>query len=86
MDIYIQAQLLLAALHITCNVLKIGGTFVAKIFRGKDNDILTNQLLMLFEDVVVVKPSSSRNSSLGKFNPVLSCSIAVVKKISKIRG
>lgn len=65
MDIYIQAQLLLAALHITCNVLKEKGTFVAKIFRGKDNDLLTNQLLTLFDDVVVVKPSSSRNSSIG---------------------
>lgn len=67
MDIYIQAQLLLAALHITCNVLKAGGTFVAKIFRGKDNDLLTNQLLTLFAEVVVVKPRSSRISSIGKF-------------------
>jgi tRNA (cytidine32/guanosine34-2'-O)-methyltransferase len=65
-DIYIQAQLLLGALHITCNVLKPGGTFVAKIFRAKDCDLLTNQLLMLFEDVVTVKPTSSRASSIGK--------------------
>lgn len=67
MDIYIQAQLLLAALHITCNVLKNKGTFVAKIFRGKDNDLLTSQLLTLFRNVMVVKPQSSRNSSIGKF-------------------
>lgn len=67
MDIYIQAQLLLGALHITCNVLKPGGTFVAKIFRGKDNDLLTNQLLSLFKEVHVVKPSSSRNSSIEAF-------------------
>ncbi|RZB40639.1 tRNA (cytidine(32)/guanosine(34)-2'-O)-methyltransferase [Asbolus verrucosus] len=66
-DIYIQAQLLLGALHITCNVLKPGGTFVAKIFRAKDCDLLTNQLLMLFEDVVTVKPTSSRNSSIEAF-------------------
>lgn len=65
MDIYIQGQLLLGALHITCNVLKIGGTFIAKIFRGNDNGLLVNQLLMIFEDVMVVKPSSSRNSSIG---------------------
>lgn len=31
---YVQAQLLLAALTITVHVLKPGGTFVAKIFRG----------------------------------------------------
>ncbi|KAJ8950932.1 hypothetical protein NQ318_008371 [Aromia moschata] len=67
MDIYIQAQLLLGALHITCNVLKPGGSFVAKIFRGKDNDLLTNQLLSLFKEVYVVKPSSSRNSSIESF-------------------
>lgn len=66
-DIYIQAQLLLGALHITCNILKEGGTFVAKIFRGKDNDLLTNQLLMIFKEVFVVKPTSSRNSSLEAF-------------------
>ena len=34
-DEYIQAQLLLAALNITTHVLRKGGTFVAKIFRGK---------------------------------------------------
>ncbi|CAH1117095.1 unnamed protein product [Phaedon cochleariae] len=67
MDIYIQAQLLLGALHICCNVLKPGGTFVAKIFRGKDNDLLTNQLLALFKEVHVAKPSSSRNSSIEAF-------------------
>ncbi|CAG9762302.1 unnamed protein product [Ceutorhynchus assimilis] len=67
MDIYIQAQLLLGALHITCNVLKTGGTFVAKIFRGKDSDLLTNQLLTLFQEVHVAKPKSSRNSSIEAF-------------------
>ncbi|KAG5887102.1 hypothetical protein JTB14_000735 [Gonioctena quinquepunctata] len=67
MDIYIQAQLLLGALHICCNVLKPGGTFVAKIFRGRDNDLLTNQLLSLFKEVLVTKPSSSRNSSIEAF-------------------
>lgn len=67
MDIYIQAQLLLSALYIACNVLKSGGTFVAKIFRGKDNDLLTSQLLSLFKEVHVVKPHSSRNSSIEAF-------------------
>jgi len=40
---------------------------VAKIFRGKDNDLLTNQLLTLFEEVHVTKPKSSRNSSIEAF-------------------
>lgn len=67
MDIYVQAQLILSALYITSNVLKTGGTFVAKIFRGKDNDVLTSQLLTLFKEVLVFKPNSSRNSSIEAF-------------------
>lgn len=58
----------MGALHITCNVLKVGGNFVAKIFRGNDHGLLVNQLLMIFEDVMIVKPSSSRNSSIGTSN------------------
>jgi tRNA (cytidine32/guanosine34-2'-O)-methyltransferase len=34
-DEYMQAQLLLAALNITTNTLRLGGNFVAKIFRGE---------------------------------------------------
>ncbi|GJQ80740.1 hypothetical protein Trydic_g9334 [Trypoxylus dichotomus] len=67
LDIYIQEQLLLGALHIAFNVLKLGGTFVAKIFRGKDSDLLVAQLQLFFENVWIVKPSSSRNSSIEAF-------------------
>lgn len=48
-------------------MLREGGTFVAKIFRGKDNDLLTNQLLILFQEVYVAKPKSSRHSSIEAF-------------------
>ncbi|XP_054859642.1 putative tRNA (cytidine(32)/guanosine(34)-2'-O)-methyltransferase isoform X1 [Eublepharis macularius] len=64
-DEYIQAQLLLAALNITTHVLKKGGTFVAKIFRGKDVTLLYSQLRIFFPDVTCAKPRSSRNSSIG---------------------
>ncbi|XP_069785267.1 tRNA (cytidine(32)/guanosine(34)-2'-O)-methyltransferase isoform X2 [Narcine bancroftii] len=63
-DEYIQAQLLLAALNITTYVLKPGGTFVAKIFRGKDVTLLYSQLRTFFPDVTCAKPRSSRNSSI----------------------
>ncbi|KAM3843622.1 tRNA (cytidine(32)/guanosine(34)-2'-O)-methyltransferase isoform 2-T2 [Vipera latastei] len=63
-DEYIQAQLLLAALNITTHVLKKGGTFVAKIFRGKDVTLLYSQLNIFFPDVTCAKPRSSRNSSI----------------------
>lgn len=66
-DEYIQAQLLLAALNITTHILKPGGTFVAKIFRGKDVTLLYSQLKIFFPNVTVAKPKSSRNSSIESF-------------------
>ena len=39
-----QAQLLLAAFRITARVLRRGGAFVAKIFRGRDIDLLFAQV------------------------------------------
>lgn len=65
-DEYIQGQLLLAALNITTHVLKPGGTFVAKIFRGRDVSLLYSQLKIFFPRVNLAKPRSSRNSSIGK--------------------
>ena len=66
-DEYLQAQLLLAALNITTNTLKIGGSFVAKIFRGRDISLLYSQLRCFFSEVEVAKPKSSRNSSIESF-------------------
>lgn len=66
-DEYMQAQLLLAALNITTNILKPGGSFVAKIFRGKDVSLLYSQLRCFFREVTVAKPKSSRNSSIESF-------------------
>ncbi|XP_053505059.1 putative tRNA (cytidine(32)/guanosine(34)-2'-O)-methyltransferase isoform X1 [Ictalurus furcatus] len=66
-DEYIQAQLLLAALNITSHVLKPGGNFVAKIFRGKDVTLLYSQLKIFFSTVTCAKPRSSRNSSIEAF-------------------
>jgi len=66
-DEYIQAQLLLAAFNITSHVLAPGGTFVAKIFRGKDVSLLYSQLRIFFPDVTISKPRSSRNSSIEAF-------------------
>jgi tRNA (cytidine32/guanosine34-2'-O)-methyltransferase len=50
-DEYVQAQLLLAALNITTHVLKRGGDFVAKIFRGRDVSLLYSQLRIFFDEV-----------------------------------
>lgn len=66
-DEYMQAQLLLAALNITTNLLKVDGTFVAKIFRGKDVSLLYSQFRHFFQEVTIAKPKSSRNSSIESF-------------------
>ena len=67
LDIYVQSQLLFAALNLTLCVLRPGGKFVAKIFRGRNVDVLYAQLKIFFERVTVAKPRSSRASSVEAF-------------------
>lgn len=67
LDIYVQSQLLFAALNLALCVLRPGGKFVAKIFRGKNVDVLYAQLKIFFERVHVAKPRSSRASSVEAF-------------------
>mmetsp|Transcript_40006 Transcript_40006/g.68258 ORF Transcript_40006/g.68258 Transcript_40006/m.68258 type:complete len:372 (+) Transcript_40006:67-1182(+) len=66
-DEYIQSQLLLSAINITTHVLSPGGTFVAKIFRGRDVGLIYTQLQLLFEKVTCAKPTASRNASIESF-------------------
>lgn len=66
-DEFIQGQLLLSAINISTHVLCEGGTFIAKIFRGRDVGLLYTQLRLLFHTVSVAKPASSRNSSIEAF-------------------
>lgn len=67
LDEYIQAQLILSALQLATALLRPGGKFVAKIFRGRDIDLLYAQLGLLFDKVSCAKPRSSRASSLEAF-------------------
>ena len=67
LDIYVQSQLLYSALNLALRVLKPGGKFVAKIFRGKDVDLIYAQLRCFFSKVHCAKPRSSRASSLEAF-------------------
>lgn len=67
LDIYVQSQLIYAALNLALCVLRPGGKFVAKIFRGRSVDLLYAQLKVFFERVVVAKPRSSRASSVEAF-------------------
>ena len=54
-------------MNISTHVLSEGGTFVAKIFRGRNVGFLYGQLRLLFNRVSVAKPSSSLNSSIEAF-------------------
>ncbi len=67
LDIYIQSQLLYSALNLALKILKPGGSFVAKVFRGKDIDLIYAQLRCFFTSVHCAKPRSSRASSLEAF-------------------
>ncbi|KAL7059819.1 hypothetical protein AAHC03_013906 [Spirometra sp. Aus1] len=68
LDEYVQSHLVLAALTICARILEVGGTFVAKVFRGREAGLLGAQLRCLFSGpVLFAKPSSSRNSSLESF-------------------
>ncbi|KAJ9581606.1 hypothetical protein L9F63_023214, partial [Diploptera punctata] len=67
LDEYHQGQLLLAAFSIMCNILIPGGTFLAKIFRGKGVPHLVSQFQSFFKEVIILKPSTSRNSSIECF-------------------
>jgi len=66
-DQYVQSQLLVAALNITTFMLDKGGIFVAKIFKGHDVKYLYSQFKLFFKCVDIVKPKSSRSSSVEAF-------------------
>eukprot|EP01083_Nonionella_stella_P081032 222988_1 len=66
-DEYIQSQLILSALNITTYLLRKNGTFVCKIFRGRDINVLYQRLEIFFNNLSVAKPKSSRNSSIEAF-------------------
>lgn len=66
-DEYIQHQLLLSALHLACMLLRRGGSFVAKIFRGEHVGQVYARLKELFEEVLCCKPKACRNSSIEAF-------------------
>ena len=66
-DQFVQHQLVLAALNTSVLLLREGGTFVAKVFRGKDIALLFKQFKRMFVSVHCAKPRSCRNSSIEAF-------------------
>ncbi|ANQ07395.1 Putative tRNA (cytidine(32)/guanosine(34)-2'-O)-methyltransferase [Plasmodium coatneyi] len=78
-DEFIQSQLILSSLKVCCSVLKIGGNFISKIFRGEHTGLLILHLNKFFERVYVCKPQSSRNKSLESFLVCLNFSLPLCK-------
>ncbi|KAI0559091.1 FtsJ-like protein [Gracilaria domingensis] len=66
-DEYVHSHLLNCAINVVQSTLKPRGTFVAKIFRQQHMTLLQCQLSVLFDEVHVVKPRSSRASSIEAF-------------------
>ncbi|CEP62477.1 21S rRNA (uridine2791-2'-O) methyltransferase LALA0_S05e06524g [Lachancea lanzarotensis] len=52
-----------AALVAAIDLLKPGGSFVCKLYTGKEDQLLENRLKQVFRDVQRFKPSASRNES-----------------------
>ncbi|KAG9396806.1 Ribosomal RNA large subunit methyltransferase E [Carpediemonas membranifera] len=67
LDTMMQSQLLTAAILITTFVLREGGNFVAKIFKGGDTSLIVAQLELFFSYVRIHKPPSSRAASQEAF-------------------
>lgn len=69
LDEYIQFQLILSALQITRRILRRGGTFVSKVFRGENIDLLIEKMKLFFpwDKIFIAKPRSSRNASVECF-------------------
>ncbi|KAK8860631.1 tRNA (uridine-2'-O-)-methyltransferase trm7 [Tritrichomonas musculus] len=67
LDEFMQSQLVFAAFNIACFMLEKGGTFMAKVFTGRDIQDLFSSLSPFFETVTTMKPRASRVASLEAF-------------------
>lgn len=66
-DVFIQSQLILSALNISLRLLKEGGSFISKIFKGKHTIKVLSTLLNFFKKVTIAKPRACRNASFESF-------------------
>jgi tRNA (cytidine32/guanosine34-2'-O)-methyltransferase len=75
-DEIIQHNLTISALTLTIQLLELDGTFLCKIFRGKQIDQIYRLFYLFFDELILAKPKTCRNSSIEgflvcrKFNPI----------------
>lgn len=67
LDQFLQMDLLKASLKISTKILKIGGSFVAKCFRGEYTKFIVHHFKKYFKNVIITKPKSSRGNSIECF-------------------
>lgn len=66
-DVYIQTQLVFHALNISIRMLKEGGKFITKLFKGKYTSQVIQLFLLCFDKVTITKPKACRNASFESF-------------------
>lgn len=66
-DVHIQIQLILYALNISIRMLKTGGTFISKVFKGKHTLKIMYILSLFFDKITIAKPKACRNASFESF-------------------
>lgn len=67
LDVYIQHNILLAALKMAEKILKVGTTFVGKFYRDGDTQRIIKKFMEVFGEVDLVKPRCSRSKSIECF-------------------
>ena len=66
-DIYVQSQLVLTSLNISIRMLKEGGNFLTKFYKGKFSYKIMKIFLTCFNKVTITKPKACRNASFESF-------------------
>jgi len=66
-DVHIQIQLILYALNISIRMLREGGTFISKVFKGKHTLKIMFILSLFFDKITIAKPKACRNASFESF-------------------
>lgn len=66
-DVFVQNDLVLSALRLSCEFLREGGTFVSKVFRSEQFTRILGVFEQLFGSVDITKPLSSRSESAEIF-------------------
>lgn len=66
-DVFVQHKIVLSALELAKQVLKVGSAFVGKLYRMNGADNVIRKFMEAFESVDLVKPRSSRLRSIECF-------------------